>query len=252
MRWHSPGSAWTQWPRAVFVAVLDLVYPRDCTACGTRLTGTQDDCFCEQCLQLLQRIGPEQCPRCGDQLGPFADGSRACRSCGGTRTLVFRRATAVFRYEGSARTAVHRLKYSRDLHTVRWMAREIASKLRSKDWFDSVDVVVPVPLHLSRRVTRRFNQSEVIARRVARLCGKPLLGNILRRTQRTASQTSLDRSQREQNVRGAFRMTSPKRVTGKIVLLVDDVMTTCATATECSRALVGAGARGVYVAVLAR
>lgn len=278
MRLLEARGGWARRVRGLFVAVLDLVYPRDCMACGAVLTGVHGDCLCDDCLSSLKRIGsqqgaakaaqmrvsesaslyslkrigPEQCPRCGDQIGPFADGSRACKSCGGGRTLVFHGASAVFRYEGPAREAVHRLKYSGDLRAVRWMGREMAARLGGTDWFGAVDVIIPVPLHRSRRIERRFNQSELLARGIARRCGKPFQGSALRRTQKTVTQARLESSQREQNVRGVFRVFLPSRVAGKVVLLVDDVMTTCATATECARALMAAGAKSVYVAVLAR
>ena len=233
-------------------AFLDLIYPRDCIVCGVRLAGRDGSCFCEKCLVVIPWIGGEQCPQCGDALGPHAEGRKACGSCRARKSLFFRGATAVSRYESAAREVVHRFKYSGDLRPADWMAREMAEKIRRTDWSDRVEVVIPVPLHWRRHVLRRFNQSELLARRIARDCGKPLLMRTLRRSRKTASQSILRPEQREENVRGAFKVTRSSRVRGKVVLLVDDVMTTCATAAECSRSLVKAGARGVYVAVFAR
>ena len=233
-------------------AFLDLVYPRDCIVCKAPHSGTESSCFCDSCLNAMPRIGDEQCPRCGDALGPFARGRKACGSCRDRTGLVFRGAVAVCHYESAARELVHRFKYSGDLRAVNWMGRELAGKLRRMDWLNKVNAIVPVPLHWRRKVLRHFNQSELIARRVARECGKPLLGSVLHRTRKTVSQSILNPRQREENVRGAFAVIRKKRIADRVILLVDDVMTTCATAAECARSLVRAGARAVHVAVFAR
>ncbi len=147
---------------------------------------------------------------------------------------------------------VWKLKYRGDIRAVSWMGRELCGKLAEKDWFPQVEALVPVPLHWRRRVQRRFNQSELLARAISRAAGKEVLPRALQRTKHTTPQVALDRARRAENVEGAFRLRRAKRVKGKIVLLVDDVMTTCATAEACSRALLKGGAKTVYVAVYAR
>ena len=151
-----------------------------------------------------------------------------------------------------ARQMILRLKYHGDMRAVPQMGRELCEKLRQRDWFQRVEGVVPVPLHWRRRLKRRFNQSELLARALAREAGKPLLSRALRRTRNTASQATLERSQRAGNVTGAFRVAQPGRVRDAVILLVDDVMTTGATAEGCAAALREAGAKAVYVAVYAR
>jgi ComF family protein len=101
-------------------------------------------------------------------------------------------------------------------------------------------------------VQRRFNQSELLARAISRASGKEVLQWALQRTKQTMPQVALDRSRRAENVEGAFHLRRPKRVNGRVILLVDDVMTTGATAEACSRALLEGGAKTVYVAVYAR
>ncbi len=230
----------------------DLIYPRDCVTCAADLNERDTHCFCETCRDAFPRIGKEQCPRCGDALGPYAAGRKACGSCAGRPGLFFRGAVAVSPYETVARDMIHRFKYSGDLRCVTWMAGEMGGRLRRAEWLDKIDGIVPVPLHWRRHVWRRFNQSELLARRLARECGKPLLRRVLRRVRKTHSQSVLTPKAREENVRGAFRVMRKEPIAGKVLLLVDDVMTTCATVAECSRCLVKAGARGVYVAVFAR
>lgn len=239
--------------RYLLNAILDLVYPRECIGCGVRLTDGSGACLCRSCLASAGRFSAtEQCPRCGGQIGPHARGPRACQRCGENPAIAFEKGTAVFHYEGVAREAVHSLKFSRDLSPVGWMGRELSEKLRQTAWFEEVDVIVPVPLHWRRRLARRFNQSELIARRIARAHGKPLLTSALRRIRNTEPQSMLAAERRKENVRGAFRVARRKLVAARKVLLVDDVMATCSTASECARTLKKAGAGKVYVAVFAR
>ena len=233
-------------------ALLDLVYPQDCIGCGAGPVVSDGSCLCDACRAALPRIGRWQCPLCGDELGPHAGGEGACRSCARHKGLYFRGAAAVCRYEDVARQMVWKLKYRGDIRAVPWMGRELYGKLAEKDWFPQVEALVPVPLHWRRRVQRRFNQSELLAQAISRAAGKEVLPRALRRTKYTTPQVALDRARRAENVEGAFRLRRPKCVNGRVVLLVDDVMTTCATAEACSRALLKGGAKTVYVAIYAR
>ena len=109
-----------------------------------------------------------------------------------------------------------------------------------------------MPLTRARKAERGFNQSEILARAVAKRFGKTLSVGNLRRIRHTISQAVLPRSRRADNIRGAFRVRKPDRLEGKVVLLVDDVLTTCHTAAECSRTLIRAGVKRVYAASVAR
>ena len=119
-----------------------------------------------------------------------------------------------------------------------------------KEWH--VDLIVPVPLHPKRLRWRGFNQSLLLARQVSRLYEVPVDPFVLCRERETVPQTQLAEDERRKNVRGAFAITPGKLLKGTSVLLVDDVYTSGATANECSRVLVRAGAREVYVLTLAR
>jgi ComF family protein len=238
--------------RQIGRALLDLVYPQDCISCGMGPILSDGSCLCDACSAALPRIGQWQCPHCGDELGPYAVGESACRSCDLHRARYFRGATAVCRYEDVPRQMVWKLKYRGDLRAVPWMGRRLYGKLVEKDWFRQVEALIPVPLHWRRRVERRFNQSELLAREISRLADKEVLPRALRRRKHTRPQAELDRARRVENVEGLFRVRRGQRVKGRVVLLVDDVMTTCATAEACSRALLEGGTKAVYVAVYAR
>jgi ComF family protein len=233
-------------------AVLDLFYPPDCVACGSALEGTGDARLCASCRSLLPWIGEWQCPRCADELGPYTEGKRACPSVCHAKTLIFRGAVAVCRFEGVARELVHGLKYRSDLGAAEWMGRRIQERLEKTSWFADCTAVVPVPLHWTRRLSRRFNQSEVLAWSIARAAGRGKPAMALSRVRKTPPQAFLDFSARSENVKGAFKVRRTADVAGQEILLVDDVMTTCATAAECARTLLAAGAKRVHVAVFAR
>jgi len=116
----------------------------------------------------------------------------------------------------------------------------------------SVDLIVPVPLDGRRQRSRGFNQSELLAAELSRLSRVPLNARVLRRHRSTQTQTGLTHRQRRLNVQGAFRVRRPEVLAGRSVALVDDVITTGATAAACARVLKRAGARRVVVIALAR
>jgi ComF family protein len=166
-------------------------------------------------------------------------------------------------YEGTLRTLVHLFKYEK-IHT---LAKPLGEMLgRSIPGEERFDVVVPMPLHWRRRWQRGFNQSELLAKVIARRWGVPVVGAV-RRVKATAPQAGLTNAKRRKNVSGAFIPSRPllgrvlggrfflgprKRLQGARVLLVDDVMTTGATAAACARALKRAGAKHVTLAAVAR
>ena len=150
-------------------------------------------------------------------------------------------------YEGTLREAIHALKFG----GCRAMAGPLGDLIATTVLADRrlrADVVVPVPLHASRYRQRGFNQAELLGRRVAWVLGLPCEG-LLRRTHATDAQSGLTRQVREINVRGAFVCVEP--LAGRDVLLIDDVMSTGFTASECARALRVAGAGEVVVATVA-
>lgn len=171
------------------------------------------------------------------------------------RPPAYRRARAYALYRAEAandplRIGLHRFKYGRDvgLAGVLGDLLSAAAPLRAGDY----DAVVPVPLHLDRLRWRGFNQSLLLARRLAPRAAAPITSRLLCRVRPTAPQVALDEKARTANVAGAFAVTDGAQVRRRRLLLVDDVLTTGATAEACSRALLRAGAASVDVVVLAR
>ena len=151
-------------------------------------------------------------------------------------------------FEAELRELIHVFKYGRVKTLARPLGRFLALALPRTERFD---VVVPMPLHWMRRWTRGFNQSELLAREIARRASVPVR-NLVRRAKATTPQAGLTNAKRRANVSGAFRVHRPARVRGLRILLVDDVMTTGATASACARALKQAGAARVTLLTVAR
>ena len=211
-------------------------------------------------MEFPLQTGPV-CLRCGNALGSLstAAGPVLCRACR-LAPPPFVRAASFGIFEGRMREAIHALKYDR-LHGVstglgRMMAAAIAQLAGEAP---EEMLVVPVPLHASKYAQRGFNQSRSLARAALRFLRKShpewrltLASSTLLRQRATETQAGLNPHERRRNVRGAFAVSDPARVAAQNVLVVDDILTTGATARAAARALVEAGAASVWVATLAR
>jgi ComF family protein len=236
------------------VAALDLVFPAVCAVCATSLGGGRRDPLCGACWSAVARIEPPVCDTCGFPFHVFdvpreAGVVRAgqCGECA-MAPPAFDWARAGGVYAGPLREAVQRLKFARKPA----LARPLGDLLLEQ-WavlLPVLDAVIPVPLARARERERGFNQATLVAERIARGLGTRLESRWLARARDTAAQTDLDGAARRANVRGAF--VAAAAVAGCNVALVDDVFTTGATASECSRVLRGAGARSVGVLTVAR
>lgn len=212
----------------------------------------QDGFLCTDCWSKTPFIERPFCERSGV---PFAHdlGDRLVSPDVIANPPVWTRARAVARYEnGPARQLVHRLKYGDRLELARNMGRWMARA--GTDVLPGAHLLAPIPLHRRRLFSRRFNQAAALAEAVSRVCGVPADPLALARVKPTAPQVGLTRAQRADNVQGAFRVPDEARprIVGRRVVLIDDVMTSGATANACARALLRAGADQVDLLVFAR
>jgi ComF family protein len=209
----------------------------------------------------MRPIAGGTCSICGERLlSPYAFLVESDARCGLCRRLepLFVKAVAYGSYEGGLRELIHILKYGQVRPAANVLGRmlaEVITGLESGFGPDTV-VVVPVPLHPRRLRQRGFNHSELIARAALKLgsidARLTLSVKMLERSRETQSQTGLTRHQRRENIRGAFVVAKPEALSGREVLLVDDVFTTGTTVSECARVLLRAGASKVWVATVAR
>ena len=230
-------------------AVLDALLPPLCLSC--QMVVDQPGAVCPSCWAKLTFLGSPMCRRCGlpfpHDVGPAAE----CAACVADPP-PWERARAVFAYDETSRGLVLGFKHSDRLHAApafgRWLARAGA------ELAGEADIVAPVPLHWLRLALRRYNQAALLAQALVATAGGTCIPDVLKRTRRTPTQGKLSRGERLKNVAGAFgvRPRHRDRVEGKRVLLVDDVLTTGATARACAKALLAAGASAVDVVTLAR
>ncbi len=219
--------------------------PPLCPGCDNDLSGRHP--FCPDCLRQLEPLPASRCPRCALPYPAPLSSGHICQECG-ENPPPFDGVSAIGPYQGLLRDLVHRLKFRRLPQTDQALAWLLAERL--SDAARQCDLIAPIPLHPRRLRQRSFNQSALIARKLARILRKDYCGDLLRRTKTTQPQPGLTAAQRRANLKGAFglgRDHHPERV-----LLVDDVLTTGATAAEAARTLKQAGVCEVQVAVLGR
>jgi ComF family protein len=225
------------------------VYPGHCLTCGRGLLRLEDS-LCECCVGELFGDAAAVCPGCAATIGPHAAPDGRCVRCRDAG-FAFDGAVRLGEYDGLLRQVVLRLKDRRGEGLAEVLGRCWAAVAAGRLRGLGADVVVPVPLHLWRRLVRGYNQSAALALGVAGGLGLPWHG-WLRRVRHTPVQTGRTATDRRDNVRGAFAVRRGAAVAGRCVLVLDDVMTTGSTASEAARALRVAGAARVVVAVLAR
>ena len=234
---------WRPW----VLAALDLVFPPLCPVCDEMLGVGRRDPLCGACWEGLERIAPPWCRCCGAPLG--VEGlCGACRS----RRPGFAYARAASLYGDLVREAIHAFKFGGRGGLANPLGDLLAGLGLSALPGAAPDVLVPVPLHPRRARERGYNQALLLARRLERAWRVPVVADALVRAVPTLPQADLDAAARRRNVRGAFVVSRPERITGRHVVLVDDVLTTGATAGECARSLYRAGATAVGVLTVAR
>lgn len=232
-------------------ALLDLLLPPQCVTCDAPVDSP--GLLCADCFRRTGFITEPFCARCGVPFGSVAQGGRD-GLCPGCRDAppVFHRARAALRYDAQGRSLILPFKHADRTELgavlVPHMARAGAALLRE------ADVLVPVPLHRWRLLRRRYNQAALLARAVGKIAGRPCLPDALLRQRSTASLGEKSAAERAAEVAGAFavRASRAAQLTGKRVLLVDDVMTSGATANACTTVLLEAGATAVDVLAAAR
>lgn len=212
----------------IFEDIRELLLPRSCVMCGERLSKYEHwlCCNCLRRLDLVKIVDVEDNPIQRLFLGQ----------------IPIERAASYFFHEGEkTRTLLHRLKYFDQPDIGVYLAHLMAEDLVKKNFFDGIDVLIPMPLHWKRLWKRGYNQSRYICQGIREVTDIPIDSGIVERIVNNPTQTHLYTTERKTNVEGIFRLKHPERIKGRHVLLVDDVITTGATTMECAKELMTAG-----------
>jgi ComF family protein len=230
-------------------ALASLFYPSLCAVCATPVEPSEY--LCDTCRRKAPRINSPFCAKCSEPFAGAITETFSCANCA-HRRLHFESAVALYRSRGLVRKIVHEFKYERQIHlrhpVAAWLIEALDDpRLRDRRF----DAVVPVPLHPARKRERGFNQAELLAELLSVRAGLRFR-DALERIRYTTTQTVFDRAERMENLHNAFRLRKKVNVRGSRVLLIDDVLTTGSTLSECARVLKAAGALSVHAATAAR
>lgn len=225
----------------LFRTVRDMLFPADltCDICGRETFGAN---ICEDCAKTLVFNDKKVCPVCGRKTAR----PELCLECK-EKPPLFERAVSAFTYEGGAAYLVKKFKNDAS-YLKEYFADEICKRLKG---FPEFDCTVCVPLTRRAKAKRGFNQSELLAKAVSERVGKPYVKGAVEKIKETGEQKTLFRKERSKNLSGCFKVVKREEVKGKHVLVVDDILTTGATADEMAKALLKAGAEKVYLATVA-
>ena len=263
---NQPNRSWihrasTRASKKISESLFAVLFPSDCRICCEPLTKVSRLPVCGNCLDAMGPLEEGVCALCGERLfSPYVvAGAQGELRCGLCRRIepVFARAVAYGSYEDGLRELIHLLKFGGVRPAAAVLGRMLAEAIAALEpELAESAVVVPVPLHRSKLRQRGFNQAELIARAALKFNARrdrfDLRAGALVRKRDTTSQIGLTRHQRRENLRGAFGVAQAAAVNRREVLLVDDVLTTGATVSECARVLLRAGASKVWVATVAR
>ena len=230
-------------------ALGSLFYPPTCVVCANNIE--RSEYLCGDCHRRAPRIVAPFCAKCSEPYPGAITQTFRCANCE-HRKLHFDCAVAAYRSRGLVRKLVHDFKYGNQRHLryplAAWLRETLHDeRLRGRRF----DLIVPVPLHPARQRERGFNQAALLAELLADSMQVPSR-LVLERTRYTTTQTAYDRAERMENLAGAFRLRKNRDVRDLRVLLIDDVLTTGSTLSECARVLKAAGAISVHAATAAR
>lgn len=241
----------------IIEALLDICFPPHCGACQAPLPSGENKALCKKCSNEIRWIGADRCLRCGDMVGVGMGEVQDCVSCRPHPPRFVAATVCAARHEeGPSRDLVLGLKFGRKSHLAKALGQILALRIAQTALLPDAGsiVVVPIPLTRTSLFERGFNQAEDLGHWVARELKLKFETRLLKKIRATRPQAKLSRKQRRENLKGAFACSKriAKLYSGAHVLLIDDVITTGNTMSECARTLHAAGIKQVFAASFAR
>lgn len=228
--------------------ILNAIFPLKCEVCQQQLPLTAGARICPGCRGKIMAIGDHFCRKCGKSLQidtPF------CVACKGEEQLYYDSIRAAGIYHGVLREAIQAFKYNRRSCLGKELGELMINSYQQHFPKITIDTLVPVPLHKTQSHKRQYNQSEVLAGRLSKATGIAVSPKALVRIKETRPQYTLNKMERAENIKNAFKVKEGTLLTGAKVLVIDDICTTGSTINECSRVLKLAGVIEVHGLVLA-
>lgn len=234
----------------IFQPLLNLFLPPRCIKCGRVLSG--DDGLCLECFNEISFIARPYCQKCGH---PFDEdpgaGKKFCGGCLQKPHTPFRLSRSALKYDEASKNLILAFKFMDKTENAKVLGRWL--NMAFKDIKEAgVDLIIPIPLHYTRLVKRRYNQSALLAKELAKASGVAVDYTSVEHHVRTKPQVEFSGHARIKNVKDAFRVKNTQKIKGKRIVLIDDVMTTGSTLKECALALKRAGAKSVDTLTVAR
>ena len=238
--------------KSLSTALLDIIYPKNCIFCKKGIFDKKSGFYlCQDCFESIEKNLPPFCSRCGRHLEAPETEIGICKGCKG-RKFYFDCSFSVCIFDGKIKELIHKFKYSNRTMLDKVFARLIFDFVMNFNIpISEYDIILPVPLHPVRLREREYNQCELLAKELAKFFPIEISRKDVVRTKNTKSQISLDKSARWENIKGAFNVRSEDKFKDRNVLIIDDLITTGATASEIAFSLKKSGAKKVSVLTLA-
>ncbi len=226
--------------------VSSIFFQNGCIVCGRATTSM----ICADCSNSIRYVQEPFCTRCGKPFTSDSGISHICYDCIKGKNK-FTMSRAAFEYNGAIVKLIHRFKFGDQVNVLSFFSDEIFKLYQVHYSTESINAIIPVPLSLRRLKHRSYNQTQLLAAQLSKKLSIPVFPQVLEKIKETPPQSRLSAEKRQENVKDAYKVTDRVSLKGKKVLLIDDVITTGATVNACTKALMRAGIKQVYVVAIA-
>ncbi len=236
--------------RAFIESIINFLFPYQCLRCGKILNSA--GYLCDHCAEEINFIKPPYCYKCGHPLQEENTQEKMlCAGCLKHKRSFYRLSRSAVVYDNSSKNLILSFKFFDQTENANLLSAML--KIAGKDIFaEGVDLIIPVPLHYTRLIKRKYNQSALLAQKLSEMTSVPHNNLALVRSRKTKPQVEVSGKERINNVKNAFSVKNQKLIKGKRIVLIDDIMTTGSTVKECSLALKKAGAKSIDILTIAR